>query len=218
MDIEGLGPKIIEQLLKEGLVKDFSDFYELTLGDLLPLERFADKSAENLIKAILEKKSPDLARFIYALGIRHVGEESALALAKHFGSLEKIINASLEEINSIYDFGEVMAKSAYEWFHNKKNLELLARLTAAGVRVKSLKLELANAKLAGKTFVLTGGLNQLTRDQAKAKIRELGGDISSSVSKNTDYVVAGSEAGSKLKKAEKLGVKIINEEEFLKML
>ena len=218
MDVEGLGPKIIEHLIKEGLVKDISDFYNLTVGDLMPLERFADKSAENLVAAIAAKKEVDLARFIYSLGIRHVGEESALALAKHFGSLEKIIAASLDEINSIYDFGEIMAKSAYEWFHDKNNLELLARLEAAGVRVKNLKLTAKNLKLDGKIFVLTGGLERLTREQAKAKIRELGGDISSSVSKNTDYVVTGSEAGSKLDKAKKLGVKIIDEAEFMKLI
>lgn len=218
MDIEGLGPKIIEQLVKQGLVKDPSDFFKLTAGDLKPLERFAEKSADNLVLAIAAKKEVDLARFIYSLGIRHVGEESALALAKHFGSLEKIKNAGLDEINFIYDFGEIMAKSAYEWFHDKKNLELLAKLAAGGVRVKSLKLTAKSAKLAGKIFVLTGSLEKLTRDQSKAKIRELGGDISSSVSKNTDYVVAGAEPGSKLEKARKLGVKVIDENEFLKMI
>lgn len=218
MDIDGLGPKIIEQLMKEGLVKDISDFFKLTIGDLKPLERFADKSADNLVAAIEAKKEVDLARFIYSLGIRHVGEESALALAKHFGSLEKIKQASLEEINKIYDFGEVMAKSAYEWFHDKNNIELLSRLVEAGVRVRSMKLSAKSLKLAGKIFVLTGGLEKLTRDQAKAKIRELGGDISSSVSKNTDYVVAGEEAGSKLEKAKKLGVKVIDESEFMKLI
>jgi len=218
LDIEGLGPKIIEQLAKEGLVRDPSDLYKLTLGDLLPLERFAEKSAENLLKAIAEKKTVELAKFIYALGIRHVGEESALALAKRFGSLEKITKASLIEINSIHDFGDVMAESVYEWFNNKSNLAFLARLAEAGVRVRSLKLTAKSAKLAGQTFVLTGGLNQLTRDQAKSKIREMGGEISSSVSSRTDYVVVGSDAGSKLEKANKLGVKIINEEEFLKMI
>ncbi|MDD4900844.1 MAG: NAD-dependent DNA ligase LigA [Patescibacteria group bacterium] len=218
MDIEGLGPKIIEQLVKEGLVKDASDFYQLTAGDLMPLERFADKSAENLVAAIAAKKKVDLARFIYSLGIRHVGEETALLLAKHFGSLEKIKNAELAEINAIYDFGEIIAKSAYEWFHDKNNLELLARLAAAGVKVKSLKATSENAKLAGKIFVLTGSLEKLTREQAKAKIRELGGDISSSVSKTTDYVVAGAEPGSKLEKAKKLGVKVIGEDGFLKII
>ncbi|MDP2736927.1 MAG: NAD-dependent DNA ligase LigA, partial [bacterium] len=152
MDIDGLGPKIIEQLIKEGLVKGISDFYKLTVENLRPLERFADKSADNLVLAIGAKKEVDLARFIYSLGIRHVGEESALALAKHFGSLEKIKEASLDKINLIYDFGEIMAKSAYSWFHDKNNLELLARLAAAGVKVKSLKLSAKNAKLAGKIF------------------------------------------------------------------
>jgi len=218
MDIDGLGPKIIEQLYKEGLVRDIGDFFKLTVGDLLPLERFADKSADNLVAAIAAKKEVDLARFIYSLGIRHVGEESALALAKYFGSLEKIKMASLEEVNQIYDFGSVMAESVYNWFHDKNNLRILDKLAEAGVKVKSVKLAASSTKLTGKTFVLTGGLEKLTRDQAKAKIRELGGDVSSSVSKNTDYVVAGAEAGSKLEKAEKLGVKVINEEEFLKLL
>jgi len=218
MDIEGLGPKIIEQLIKQGLVKDISDFYKLTVGDLMPLERFADKSADNLVEAMAAKKEVELPRFIFSLGIRHVGEESALALAKHFGSLEKITNASLDEITSIYDFGEIMAKSAYQWFHDKNNLRLLARLAAAGVKVKNLKLTAKNAKLAGKIFVLTGSLEKLTRDQAKAKIRELSGDISSSVSQNTDYVVVGEEPGSKFEKAKKLGVKVIDEEEFLKLV
>jgi len=218
MDIDGLGPKIIEQLYKEGLVRDISDFYKLTVGDLKSLERFAEKSADNLVVAITVKKQVDLARFIYSLGIRHLGEESALALAKHFGSLEKIKEASLDEINSIYDFGEVMAKSAFIWFHDKNNLRLLAKLAAAGVKVKSLKLNAKSLKLAGKIFVLTGSLEKLTRDQAKAKIRELGAEISSSVSQKTDYVVAGAEPGNKLEKAKKLGVKVIDEEEFLKMI
>ncbi|MBU0722428.1 NAD-dependent DNA ligase LigA [Patescibacteria group bacterium] len=218
MDIDGLGPKIIEQLMNQGLVKDVSDFYQLTVGDLKPLERFADKSAENLVAAIAAKKQVDLAKFIYSLGIRHVGEESALALAKHFGSLEKIKDASLDKINSIYDFGEIMAKSAFEWFHDKNNLQLLAKLAAAGVKIKNLQLTAKSVKLTEKIFVLTGSLGKLTRDQAKAKIRELGGDISSSVSKNTSYVVAGAEPGSKFDKAKKLGVKIINEEEFLKLI
>ena len=218
MDIEGLGPKIIEQLFKQGLVKYISDFYKLTVGDLLPLERFADKSAENLVAAITAKKEVDLARFIYSLGIRHAGEESALALAKHFGSLEKIKAASLDEINSIYDFGKIMAKSVYGWFNNKNNLWLLARLAVAGVKVKSLILTAKSHKLDGKIFVLTGSLEKLTRDQAKAKIRELGGDISSSVSQATTYVIAGAEPGSKLEKAKKIGVRVINEEEFIKII
>jgi len=225
VDIEGLGPKIIEQLVKGGLVRDVGDFYTLTVGDLEPLERFAEKSADNLVKAINDRKKIDLNRFIYGLGIRHVGEESAIELTKKFGSLEKIKKVSLEEIESIYDFGNIMAKSVYEWFHNTHNLKLLEKLEKNGVKVKSRKLEVVTAKagqgskkLEGKTFVLTGTLAGLTRDEAKVKIRELGGNVSSSVSKKTDYVVAGAEPGSKYNKAKKLGVKIIEEKDFIKMI
>ncbi|MFA4833275.1 MAG: NAD-dependent DNA ligase LigA [Patescibacteria group bacterium] len=218
VDIDGLGPKIIEQLVKEGLVRDVSDFYALTINDLKPLERFAEKSADNLIKAILDRKKIDLNRFIYGLGIRHVGEESAIELAKKFGSLEKIKKASLEEIGEIYDFGNIMAESVYEWFHNPHNLELLEKLEKNGVKAKPYSGVSKKQVLAGKTFVLTGTLAGLTRDEAKVKIRELGGDVSSSVSKNTDFVVAGAEPGSKYEKGKKLGVKIIDEKEFLKMI
>ncbi|MDD5295199.1 MAG: NAD-dependent DNA ligase LigA, partial [Patescibacteria group bacterium] len=218
VDIEGLGPKIIEQLVKEGLVRDISDFYTLTIGDLGPLERFAEKSADNLVKAISDRKKIDLNRFIYGLGIRHVGEESAIELAKRFGSLEKIKKASPEEIGGIYDFGNVMAKSIFGWFNDKHNLELLEKLEKNGVRTKTLAGGGKKQVLAGKTFVLTGTLVGLTREEAKVKIRELGGDVSSSVSKNTDFIVAGAEPGSKYEKGEKLGVKIIDEKEFLKMI
>lgn len=217
-DISGLGPKIIEQLVKKGLARDISDFYRLTAGDLKPMERFADKSADNLAAAIAAKKEIDLARFIYGLGIRHVGEESAVALAKNFGSLEKIKEASLEEIENIYDFGRIMAESVYNWFHNEKNLKLLERLEKNGVKAKKTTIAPKKQKLAGKTFVLTGTLESLTRDEAKDKIRKLGGDVSSSVSKNTDFAVAGAEPGSKRDKAKKLGVKIISEEEFISMI
>ncbi|MDD5071725.1 MAG: NAD-dependent DNA ligase LigA [Patescibacteria group bacterium] len=218
VDIPGLGPKIIEQLMKEGLVRDISDFYNLTVGDLEPLERFAEKSADNLIRAINDKKNIDLPRFIYGLGIRHVGEESAIELAKRFGSLEKMKKASLEKTEGIYDFGHIMAKSVYDWFNNKHNLELLEKLEKSGVKAKTLAGGGRKQILADKTFVLTGTLDSLTREQAKVKIRELGGDVSSSVSKKTDYVVAGAEPGSKYEKGKKLGVKIVDEEEFLKMI
>ncbi len=218
VDIEGLGPKIIEQLMKEGLVRDIDDFYKLTEGDLKPLERFAEKSAENLVKAIQNKKKIDLARFIYALGIRHIGEESAIELAKEFGSLEKIKRASLEDFENIYDFGKVMAKSVFGWFHNKKNLDLLDRLEKLGVKPKITNVSKKNQRLKDKTFVLTGGMKSLTRDEAKVKIRELGGNVSSAVSKKTDYVVAGNDPGSKYDKAKSLGVKILSEEEFLNLI
>ncbi|MDP2709374.1 MAG: NAD-dependent DNA ligase LigA [bacterium] len=227
LDIDGLGPKIIEQLYKVGLVRDISDFYELTAGDLLPLERFAAKSADNLVKAIGEKKEIELARFLYGLGILHVGEETALLLAKQFSifnfqfSIKDLINKfsklRLEDLEKLPDVGPIVAKSIYDWFHDRHNLELLDKLEKNGVSILPITGR-KEQKLAGQTFVLTGGLSQLTRDEAKAKIRELGGDVSSSVSKNTDYVVAGSEAGGKLAKAKKLGVKIIDEEEFMKIV
>lgn len=216
MDIDGLGPKIIEQLMKEGLVRNVADFYRLTVDDLLPLERFAGKSAENLIKAIEEKKDVELSKFIYGLGIRHVGEETAIDLAGHFNSLENLAASGLEELEKLPDVGPVMAKSIYDWFKNPQHLGLLAELKNNGVSIKKIKHK--ERTLAAKTFVLTGGLESLTRDEAKAKIRELGGDVSSSVSKNTDFVVAGDEAGSKLDKAKKLGVKVIGEKEFLEMI
>jgi len=217
MDIEGLGPKIIKQLTKEGLVRDISDFYTLTEGDLKPLERFADKSAENLVKAIEAKKEIDLARFLIGLGIRHIGEESAIELANRFGSLEKIKDATVLELENIYDFGHVMAESVFSWFRNKKSLELLGKLEKNGVVIKQQKRDGGRQILAGKTFVLTGALDSLTREEAKAKIRELGGNISSSVSKNIDYVVAGKDPGSKLDKAQRLGVRILSESDFLNM-
>lgn len=229
-DIEGLGPKIIEQLVKYKLVENISDFYKLTAGDLIPLERFADKSAENLIASISAKKEIELGRFIYGLGIRHIGEENALMLAKQFyafneihGSNIKISkikayfqNLSLDELLKFPDIGPVAAESVRAWFNDERNLKLLSELENCGVRIK-LSMS-AGKKLAGKIFVLTGGLQRLTRDQAKNKIRELGGDVSSSVSKNTDFVVAGSEPGNKLEKAKKLGVKVIIEKEFLELL
>jgi len=218
MNIEGLGPKIIEQLMEEGLVREISDFYKLTIDDLKPLERFAEKSADNLVKAIAASKEVELSRFIYSLGIRHIGEETALILAKQYGSLDKIKKAELEDFDRIHDFGHIMANSVYQWFQDKRNLALLDKLHQVGLKVRQLKLEPKNLKLANKTLVLTGALTGLTRDQAKAKIRELGGDISSSVSRKTDYVVAGSEPGSKFDKAKKLGVKIISEEEFQEMI
>jgi len=221
VNIDGLGPKIIEQLEKEGLVGDVSDFYTLEEGDLKPLERFADKSVKNLIKAINDRKEIELAKFIFGLGIRHVGEETAIVLANHFGSLEKIANASFEELDNLPDFGGVMARSVYDWFRDKHNLNLLKKLAANGViakEVKKVKKVKKDLIFKGKSVVLTGSLSSLTRDEAKAKIRELGGQFASSVSKKTDLVIAGVEAGSKYEKAAELGIKIIDEEEFLKLI
>jgi len=216
-DIDGLGPKIIDQLRKENLVSDPADIFELKEGDLLSLERFAEKSAKNLIKAIQSKKEITLPRFIYALGIREVGEETAHDLAEHFGRLENLEKASLEELISIKDIGPEAAHSIYSFFREKRNLRLMKRLFQAGVKI-SEKQKARSEKLRGKTFVLTGALKTFSRAEAKEKIRNLGGSVSESVSKKTDFVVVGENPGSKRDQAKKLGIKVISEEEFLKMV
>lgn len=217
-DMPGLGPKIIDRLLDEHLIRDAADLFSLKEGDIKPLERFADKSAENLIRAIQSRLTVELPRFIYALGILHVGEETALDLAKHFGTLKSLENASSEDLNSIPNIGSVVAQSIYEWFKNPINRGFLERLRRAGIRAQPYRRSRRTQTLNGKSFVLTGGLETLTRDDAKTRIRERGGEISESVSRKTDYIVAGVEPGSKLEKAKQLGVKIISEKEFLKML
>ena len=224
MDIEGLGPKVVEQLIKSGLVNDISDFYSLTIDDLKPLERFADKSAENLIKAIKNKKEIDLERFIYGLGIRHIGEETAVFLSKKIklktNKISELINTfqkyTKEELENFEDIGPVMVDSLFNWFRDEKNLEILKKLEQKGVVIK--KIEQKKQTLNGKIFVITGTLLNLTRADAKSKIRELGGSISSTISKKIDFVVVGKNPGSKYNKAVKLGVKIISEDEFKKIL
>ncbi len=214
-NIDGLGPKIIDRLLDEGLVQDPSDLFELKEGDVATLERFAEKSAENLIKSIQEKREITLAKFIYALGIRNVGEETAIDLAKYFVSIKKIKEAKLEDFEKILDIGPVVSKSIFEWFQGKDNLKFLERLEN---KVKIINSKVVNQKLSGKTFVLTGSLEAMSRDEARSKIRELGGDVSESVSSKTSYVVVGLEPGSKAEKAKKLGVKTLSEKEFLNLI
>lgn len=216
-NIDGLGPKIIDKLLDEGLVQNPSDLFELKEGDIEPLERFAEKSSENLIASIQGKQKVTLPKFVYALGIRNVGEETAVDLAKYFGSIKKIKEAKIKDLDIILDIGPVVSKSIYEWFQDKDNLRYLEKLEKF-VKIETYVLKTKSLKLKEKTFVLTGGLETMTRDDAKVKIRELGGDVSSSVSKETDYVVAGLEPGSKFDKAKNLGVKIITEKEFIKMV
>ena len=224
LDIEGLGEKVVKQLVDQGLVLDISDLYKLQKQDLLPLERFASKSADNLIKAISDKKEIFLSKFIYALGIKHIGQESAVVLAKNINlSSNKISDFiksfqrfSLPDLEKIDDIGPIVAQSVIDWFLDKHNLHVLQNLEKLGVKLK--KDRFGNNVLNGKTFVLTGTLDSLTRDQAKDKIRELGGNVSSAVSKLTDFVVAGEEPGSKLQKAQELGVRIIKESEFIKLL
>lgn len=217
-NIDGIGPKIIDQLMDSALIKDAADLFSLEKGDLLNLERFAEKSAANTIESIRDKKEVPLDKFIYALGIEHVGEETAFALARKFKKLDILKKASLEELSATPDIGPVVAQSIYGWFQNKYNQNLLDKFKKAGVKVLEERIRPGHDKLAGKTFVLTGALEALGREEAQDKIRSLGGDVSSSVSKNTDYVVIGAEPGSKYEKAKKLGVKTITEKEFLKMI
>ncbi len=217
-DIEGLGPKIIDQLYDQDLIKDAADIFLLKKEDLMPLERFEEKSVNNLLEAIEKSKKINFERFIISLGIRHVGEETALDLASKFGSLKNLKKASLEKINNIYDIGEVVAKSVIDYFQDKNNLKLIDKLLSNGVEVKSRKVLKKNKSFKDKSFVLTGTLESMSRDQAKEKIRNLGGKVTSSVSSNTNYVVFGKNAGSKLEKAKKLSVKSISEKEFLAMI
>ncbi|MBI3956432.1 MAG: NAD-dependent DNA ligase LigA [Candidatus Kerfeldbacteria bacterium] len=216
-DIDGLGPKILDQLVAEGLVKELADLFALTAKDLEPLELFAEKKASKIHQAIQAAKQQTLARFLFALGIRHVGEETAIALANHFGSLDRVMAASAQDFERVPDIGPVVSKSLAGYFGNAENRRRVEHLLARGVRAEPVKRSMGT-RLAGKSFVVTGTLDTLTRDEAHDKIRANGGNVSSSVSKKTDYIVAGAEPGSKLAKAEKLGVKILSEEEFVKMM
>ncbi len=218
VDIDGIGPKIIDQLMDVGLVKDAADLYLLKKEDLLNLERFADKSAQNAIEAIQSRKRVALDRFIFALGIPHVGSETALDLARRFGALEKLAAAEEAELNKIKDIGAVVAESIYKWFRSDYNKKLLAKFEKIGVRVLKQETAQKSDRLKGKTFVFTGTLDTLAREQAEELVREHGGSTSSSVSKETDYVVAGSEPGSKYDKAKKLGITVLDEREFADMI
>jgi len=266
-NIVGFGESIVERLMTEGIISNFADIFDLKIGDLEPLERFAERSAEKLVQAVEQSKKITLEKFLYALGIRHVGEETAVLIASAINTeilkpnfpaylptgqagqtgrqppikskcpnvkinngdmlienIEDLIcvfpHISSEQWQGIKGIGEKSAESLAVWFSDEKNIELLGKMDSLGVEIvfPDKTNEVKNYKLAGLTFVLTGQLNGFTRDQAKDMIRKEGGDVSASVSKNTDYVLAGESAGSKLEKAEKLGVKVINEEKFLKLL
>jgi DNA ligase (NAD+) len=219
MRIEGLGESLVHQLVESGKVHDAGDLYSLTLEDVASLERMAKKSASNLLAQIAASKQRDLANLIYALGLRHVGDRTATTLARQFGSLEALSKASVEELDDVPEIGLTVAQSVRDWFDDEGNVTLCERLQAAGVRTKIEKTrQPADDKFAGKIFVLTGALADFTRDEARAAIEASGGRVSSSVSKKTDFVVAGEEAGSKLDKATSLGVSVIDEEAFKKML
>ncbi len=215
-DIEGLGPKIVNAFMDNGLIQDAADIFDLKEGDLIPLERFGEKSAENLINAINIRREISLDRFIISLGILNVGEETARDLAEKFGSIEKIEKASLEELESISNIGGIVAKSIYDWFRDDYNKKFLKKILQR-VKIKKVKI-IKDGKLTGKKFVLTGMLSAMSRDKARGRIRILGGDVTETVSKNTDFVVAGDDPGSKYEKAKRLGVKIIDEKKFLNLI
>ncbi len=238
-DIRGLGPKIIDRFLDEGLISDAADIFEIKEDDIAGLERFGEKSAENVIREIESQKKISLSRFIFSLGILHVGEETASLLAQTiskseflhlrqgFGGqviskpkpvLKTFQKMTVENLQVIPDVGPKVAQSIHSWFRETRNIKLLEKLDAVGISIEAVKRHPGNGKLKGKSFVLTGGLESMPRDEAKEKIRGLGGDVSESVSKKTSYVVAGSDPGSKYEKAKELGVKTISEKELLEFL
>ncbi|MDY2826559.1 MAG: NAD-dependent DNA ligase LigA [Eubacteriales bacterium] len=217
MNIEGLGPQLVELLLREGLIHDAADLYTLTAEVLSPLERMGEKSAANLVAAIGRSKEAGLERLIYALGIRSIGQVAAASLAARFGNLEALFSATAEELLAIDDFGQITTDYVLNYFSHPQNIELCRRLMAAGVRTESSFVP-TNGNLSGLTFVLTGTLDGMTRDEAEAMIKAAGGKVTGSVSKKTSYVVAGTQAGSKLTKAQSLGVPVIGKEQLLSML
>lgn len=217
-EIDGLGPKIIEQLVETGLIKDPADIFDLKIGDLEPLERFAEQSSKNLIEAINEAKKIDLESFIYALGIRHIGTQMAVDLAKQFGSLEKFMEAGKGDFDRMYGFGDKVTESLLEYLSDEKNIKFIKKLQNLGVEVGNYHSPVSANKLNEQTFVVTGTLETMTRDEAHKRIVQYGGQISSSVSNKTDFVLAGENPGSKYDKAVKLGVKVISEKEFLNLL
>jgi DNA ligase (NAD+) len=216
-NVEGMGPRVVDALLDAGLIMNFDDIFTLKKDDLLTLPRFAEKSVDNLLDSINKSRKVSLDRFLVSLSIPQLGEETARDVAAHFGTLQNVMDASLEELMSIYGVGDVVAKSLHLWFGEKENKRLVARLLKQ-VKVEPAKKTLKSDKLAGKTFVLTGTLSGMSRDEAKVKILANGGQVSGSVSSKTSYVVAGENPGSKINEAERLGVPVLNEESFLKLL
>ena len=227
-NMEGVGPKIIDALLDNNLISDAADLFNLKEGDLLPIKRFAERSAQNVIISTQKSRTVDLYKFIFALGIKHAGEETAIDIGRKFvehGVISKpqdLIAVAgkfqLEDWQKIPNIGPKTAESIFGYFKDKNNVAFIKKLDNSGVKIISSKIRAASSRLKGKIFVLTGSLQTLTRERTKDRIRELGGDISSSVSASVDYVVAGSEPGEKYEKAKRLGIKIIDEKEFLQMI
>lgn len=219
MDIDGVGDKLVDQLVDKGLIEDAADQYSLTVDQLASLERMAKKSAENVVNALEKSKSTTLARFIYALGIRDVGEATAQNLAQHYLDLDKVMNADEENLQQVSDIGPIVAHHIVSFFKQKHNQDVIKKLLKAGVTWPTVSRSLAkDSKVAGKTVVITGTLSSMKRDELKSRLQELGARVTGSVSKNTDYVVVGADPGSKYDKAQKLGVEILDEQAVLKIL
>jgi DNA ligase (NAD+) len=217
MNIDGMGDALVTQLTDRGMVKDVADIYQLTKTHLLELERMGDKSAQNVLEEIEQSKKLPLERVIYGLGIRFVGERTAQFLAQHFGARDDLVNAGEEELQQVEEVGPRIAKSIVEFFAEPRNRELVDELRAAGLTMKGTKKE-RGTQLVGKTFVLTGTLAYYTREEAKKMIEAAGGTVTGSVSKKTDYLVAGEDAGSKLDKAKALGVAVIDEHQMQRLI
>jgi DNA ligase (NAD+) len=217
LDIEGLGEKNVIALLDAGLIKDQADIYTLKADDVIKLDRFAEVSANKLVNSIQAKKTPPLGRFVYGLGIRHIGAQTAIDLANHFRSLAAIAEATMDELSDVEGIGEVVAEATVEWFAEPRNQKLLQKFHRVGVKPQEVKR--VGGKLSGQNFVVTGTLETMDREQAAEKIRARGGTFQTSVGKDTDYLVVGANVGaSKLAKADKLGTKQLTETEFLKMI
>jgi DNA ligase (NAD+) len=218
MDIDGLGDKLVDQLVDAGLLQSAADLYRLTAEQLAGLERMGEKSAANLVAALQASKDTTLGRFLYALGIREVGEATALALAQHFGSLERLMEASLEQIEEVPDVGPVVAGHVRSFFDERHNRQIIQRLIDRGVRWPEVSRPQGGLQpLSGKSFVITGTLSSMSRQEAQERVRALGGRASGSVSAKTDYLVVGADPGSKLRKAESLGVTVLDEKQFLEL-
>ena len=218
MDITGLGESIIEQLIDANLIHDIADIYYLKYEDLVVLDRFAPKSALNLIDAINKTKANSLDKLLFGLGMRHIGKKAAKILAENFDDIYDISNASVEDINSLDDFGEIMAKSVVDFFAKDETLKLIKKLEEAGVNLKGSKKELSSKVLEGKVFVVTGSFDEYSRNDITKLIEDNAGKVSGSVSKKTSFVIAGDNAGSKLSKAESLGISVISIDEFKEMI
>ena len=218
MDILGLGENIIEELLDRGLIKNIADLYELTNEDFESMKKNGKKFAQNLVDSINNSRSNDLYRLITGLGIKNIGVKAAKSLAKHFKTMDNLMNAKIEELCGIDDMGEIMAKSVYEFFREPQTLDLIDRFKALGLNMEMKQEEELDNRFEGKIFVLTGALDGYSRKEAEDIIEKFGGKASSSVSKKTSYVLAGEDSGSKLEKAKQLGIQIISEDEFNQMI